>query len=162
MTVSPDPYFLQSAANTLLFVQEKRTSRSLILKLELLEMKHPANDGDSSHHILFIAIQGSCSLPCADQKNMWVSSLYLVMRVPSIKIKEDQRKVKIKMANNQRSVSEMAGEMENAHSKMLNRTVSLPASASQCIWLDARYQRVMCVPAAARLLQTVKYGLLLQ
>lgn len=58
-------------------------------------MEHAANDDDSSHHILFIAIQGTCSHLCADQKNMWV---HLLMRVPSIKIKDNQYKVKIKMA----------------------------------------------------------------
>lgn len=34
-------------------------------------MEHAANDDDSSHRILFIAIQGTCSHLCADQKNMW-------------------------------------------------------------------------------------------
>lgn len=64
------------------------------LAIKLLEVKHVASDEDSSHHILFIAF------PVLIKRTCESSSPHHVMRVPSIKIKEDQHKVKIEMEDN--------------------------------------------------------------
>lgn len=70
------------------FICERNTSKSLVLTLETLENEHAANDDDSSHRILFIAIQGTCSHLCADQKNMWVPPPQSLNESP---INKDQR-----------------------------------------------------------------------
>lgn len=112
----------------------RSTSKSLDLKLQLLEMNNAANDDDSAIFSLPPS-KAHAALTVLIRKNMRVLSPYLVMRVPSVTIKEDQCKVKLKMVYNQRSVlpvpiAKSDLQWVESHSK----------SSSQCIWLDAQYQ----------------------
>lgn len=83
------PMLISSSVRQIHILVQDAPPKSPVVKL--LEVKHAASDEDSSHHILFI------DFPVLIKRTCEPSSPHHVMRVPSIKIKEDQRKVKIEM-----------------------------------------------------------------